>query len=108
MNIRGTFQTAVLALPKMNWASAALLAITVVLGVLYIWQVNMSATRGFALRDLEQDIEELQLQNDRYHMEVAHLQSIDSVTTRMKMLGLTPVQNVEYVTPGSGSVAINR
>lgn len=108
MNIRGTFQSALLVLPKMNWASSALLAATVVLGVLYIWQVNMSATRGFALRDLEQDIEDMQLQNDRLHMEVAHLQSIDSVTTRMKMLGLSPVQDIQYVSTGTGSVAINR
>lgn len=83
-------------------------SVTVTLGVLYIWQVNVAATRGFTMRDLEQGIHSLELENDRLSMEVARLQSIDSVTNRIQMLGLRPVQTIEYVTPGVGSVAINR
>lgn len=108
MKLKGKFNSASLRLPNINWLSYGLVAATVVLGVLYIWQVNMAATRGFAMRDLEQGIEELTLENDRLAMDVARLQSIESVTTRMKMLGLVQVSTIEYVTPGSGSVAINR
>lgn len=108
MKLKGKFNSASLRLPNVNWLGYALAAATVVLGVLYIWQVNMSATRGFAMRDLEQGIEDLTMENDRLSMDVARLQSIESVTTRMKMLGLVEVSTIEYVTPGSGSVAINR
>lgn len=107
MNL-GKFKTATLRLPSYNWLSYAIIAGTIVLGVLYIWQVNMAATRGFAMRDLEQDIDALALENDRLQMDAAHLRSIESVTTRMKMLGLVEVSTIEYVTPGTGSVAINR
>lgn len=108
MKIRGKIQTATAALSGFNWLTFLLVSATIVLGVLYIWQVNVAATRGFTMRDLDREIEELRLENDRLNMDVAHLRSADSVTTRMKMLGLRPVQTIEYVTPGGGSVAINR
>ena len=81
---------------------------TAVLGIGYIWQVNVGATAGFTLRAMEQDIEVLQMEQERLDITIARLQSIDSVSTRVQMLGLTEVQNVQYVTPGQGSVAINR
>lgn len=107
MNIQGTFKTMRSSFFRLNFWRIALALATVTLGVLYIWQVNVAATRGFSMRDLERDIEELQLDNDRLQMDVAHLQSTQSVTTRMKMLGLTQVSSIEYVT-SNGSVAINR
>ena len=84
-----------------------LLTATVMLGVLYIWQVNRAATAGYTMRDLESAIYELELEQERLDLHVAQLQSVDSVTERVQMLGLTQVQNIHYLT-GDGSVAINR
>jgi len=108
MTIKGKYTKAKLKLLSFNWIGFVLVAGSVAIGVLYIWQVNMAATRGFAMRDLEQGIEEMEIENARLQMEVTNLRSIASVTNRMKMLGLTPVQTIEYVNPGVGSVAINR
>ncbi|MDP2631582.1 MAG: hypothetical protein Q8P30_02310 [Candidatus Uhrbacteria bacterium] len=91
-----------------NWLYIAVIIATFALGALYIWQVNVSATRGFAMRDLDHNIEDLRLQNERLHMEVAKLQSIDSVSTRVQMLGLTQVKSIEYVAPNEPTVAVNR
>ncbi len=86
----------------------ALLVGTIMLGVLYIWQVNMAATTGYTMRDLESSIHALEIEQERLDLQVAQLQSVDSVTERVQMLGLTEVKMIQYLTPGGGSVAINR
>lgn len=101
-------QSTAATLKQVNWLKALFFTATIALGVLYIWQVNVAATRGFTMRELEQDIHALALENERLNMDVARLQSMESVTTRVKMLGLTHVDRIEYVTPGEGAVAINR
>lgn len=85
-----------------------LIAGTLILSAMYIWQVNAAATTGFTMRDLESGIAELRLEQERMNLEVAQLQSVDSVSQRVQMLGLSEVKTIEYLTPGSGSVAINR
>jgi cell division protein FtsL len=87
---------------------ALLLVGTIMLGVLYIWQVNMAATTGYTMRDLESSIYTLEIEQERLDLQVAQLQSVDSVTERVQMLGLTEVKTIQYLTPGGGSVAINR
>lgn len=92
-----------------NWVKYGLLCITVAFAFLYIWQVNVSATHGYAMRDLENDITDVRHQNERLQFEVSRLQSVDSVTNRVQMLGLTKIDSVNYVTVGGdSSVAINR
>lgn len=100
-------QTKTKALKQGNWFKVFLFAATILVGALYIWQVNVSATRGFAMRDLDHEIETLNTENDRLQMEVARLQSIDSVTTRIQMLGLVKVDSIDYVDTSS-AVAVNR
>ena len=84
-----------------------LLVFTLALGVLYIWQVNHAATAGYTMRDLESAIHDLETQQERLDLQVAQLQSVDSVSERVQMLGLTAVKKIQYLT-GDGSVAINR
>ncbi|MBU1126689.1 MAG: hypothetical protein ABH826_01425 [Patescibacteria group bacterium] len=104
---RETEKTKTAVLKQTNWLRVLLFAATIIIGALYIWQVNISATRGFAMRDLDQEIESLETDNDRLQMEVTRLQSIDSVTTRVQMLGLVEIDAIDYVNTLS-SVAINR
>ncbi len=73
------------AVKEADWFRVFLVSVAIILGVLYIWQVNASGTRGFAMRDLESDIGTLQIENQRLYTEVSKLQSIDSVSTRVQM-----------------------
>ncbi|MFH1632247.1 MAG: hypothetical protein ABIA47_04525 [bacterium] len=93
---------------KTHWLYLAIIVATLMIGLMYIWQVNVSATKGFAMRDLQQGNEGLRLENDRLQLEVARLQSIDSVSTRVQMLGLTEIKSIQYVAPGKPTVAVNR
>ena len=74
-----------------------LVTITVMLTILYIWQVSVSSTRGYAVRDLQNQIDQLHRDDERLKMEVAKLQSVDSVTTRMQMLGLVKISDIHYL-----------
>ncbi len=103
---RGVEKPKTAVLKQTNWLHIFLFALTILVGLLYIWQVNISATRGFAMRDLDQEIDSIKLDNDRLQMEVAKLQSIDSVTTRVQMLGLVELSQIDYVNTSS-AVAIN-
>ncbi len=107
MSILSKTKTAATTIKEANWFKVLLMTSTVALGVLYIWQVNVAATSGFTMRDLDYEIEELQTDNERFQIEIAHLQSIDSVTTRLQMLGMTKIEDVNYIS-GSSAVAINR
>lgn len=108
MKLKENVQSKVAVLKQLSWLQISFFAATAILGILYIWQVNVAATRGFAMRELDRDIAEFQLENERLQMDVARLQSIDSVSSRIKMLGLTEVNRIEYLSPEEGVVAINR
>jgi cell division protein FtsL len=85
----------------------ALIAAIVLLAGLFIWQVNAASTAGFTMRELEQKEESLTMELKRLDMEVAELRSVESVASRVKMLGLVDAGSVTYVT-GETAVAIGR
>lgn len=91
-----------------NWFARLLIVTTVVLGISYIWQVNISATSGYTMRDLDREIATLKHDNERLELEVSRLQSVESVTNRIQMLGLVEVHDVRYVNAGETSVAFDR
>ncbi|MBT3230230.1 hypothetical protein HN358_00390 [Candidatus Uhrbacteria bacterium] len=90
-----------------KWFTYCLLACVAVVGALYIWQVNMSATQGYAVRDMESDITLIEHENEQLQNQVSSLRSIDSVMTRVQMLGLVKVDDVVYLN-SDDSMAVNR
>lgn len=84
-------------------------SLVLLIGFFYIGQVNHAATQGYRLRHLENEIAALRIQNEQLDYQVAQLQSVESVTTRLKMLGLVETKNTHYAAPASGSsVALNQ
>lgn len=108
MSLKTRFQSIKATLLSTGWMVRMLAAVTVLFGVFYIWQVNVSATQGYTLRDLDRDISELEHDIDRLELEVSRLRSVDSVTTRVQMLGLTTVEDVNYINLADTAVAVNR
>jgi hypothetical protein len=98
--------TTLTKLESIPWLQTALIVATVTLGLLYIWQVNISATQGYAMRDIGDSIESLATENDKLRFEVSSLQAIDSVSNRIKMLGLFDIGTAEYVKAEAPAVAI--
>lgn len=98
-------QTKTFAVSDSRLLRALLIGATLALGVLYIWQVNVSMAHGYVMSQIQKDIDSKKIENEKLLLEVARLQSIDSVTTRMQMLGLVKLDNIEYVNADS-SVAL--
>lgn len=75
-------------------------------GVLYVGQVNASATKGYAIRELQQRNVELRHERDRLDMQIAKLRSVQSVKTREAFLGLRPLAPSAFVKAPSDTVAV--
>lgn len=105
MIVETHLSTKVEALKQIPWLRVLLITVTLMLSALYIWQVSVSSTRGYAVRDLQDQVEQLHRDDERLKMDVAKLQSVDSVTTRMQMLGLVKIDQVKYLN-GDSSVAM--
>jgi cell division protein FtsB len=83
-----------------------MLALTLAFGVLYVVQVNAASTKGFTMRDLERDNQEVRRENDKLNAEIDRLRSLASVSERETFLGLVKLQNVTYVKAGNSEVAL--
>lgn len=92
--------------PKVRHAMTA--GFMVAFGILYIGQVNAAATKGYAIRDLERQNEDIRHEQERLEVEIARLRSLDSVTTREAFLGLRKIENVKYVSAASSAVALRQ
>lgn len=86
--------------------NALMMGIIVALGVLYIGQVNASASKALALRDLEDANSVARLDAERLNAKIAELRSLDSVMQRQQFLGLVKANSVSYITTSSGVVAL--
>lgn len=85
---------------------ATLGAIVLLFGFWYVAQTNALSAKGFALRDLEKQLTELQIENRRLGVELAELQSLRSLETRLATINLVPVGQVEYV--AGATLVVNR
>jgi len=86
--------------------NATTLAVLLVLVVFYIVQVNSAVTRGYRLRDLENKIQSLTLENQRLEVATRQVQSLDNVEHSVKMLGFVPAENPKYITAEEPSYAL--
>ena len=83
-----------------------MVALTLAFGVLYVVQVNAASTKGFTMRDLENNNQALQQDNEKLAAEIDRLRSLSSVSERQAFLGLVKLQNVSYLKAGTGEVAL--
>lgn len=75
-------------------------------GTLYIAQVNNSATKGYAVRELKEKNAELRHERDRLDVQIAKLRSVDSVAARESFLGLKKIEHATFVKTGLSVVAV--
>ena len=90
-----------------KWFRYVVCGCMILTGALYIWQVNVSTSQGYVMRDIEKNIENLEHENEQLQQQIASLRSVDSVMTRTQMLGLVPLEEVFYM-PSDESMAVNR
>lgn len=83
-----------------------LVAFTVVIGVTYLMQTNVAATKGYKIKDLEKNISELKERNKKLNLKYIELQSMANIIDSVSDLNLVTTGNIEVITPISSAVAL--
>lgn len=81
------------------------LVLLVIVFLAYIVQVNSTASKGYAIRDLETKIHQLSINNQQLQSETQQAQSLQNITHAVKMIGMVKAEQPVYVNPQGGSVA---
>jgi len=74
------------------------------LSLFYLAQANEIATKGYAIRELEQRKTKAVEQQERLQVEAARLRSIQQIEKGAEELKMVPASEINYVNP-DGSVA---
>lgn len=88
-----------------HW-SVGVTAGVIVLGVIYLGQINSMATRGYELKALEIQRAALSKANKELEVKVAEEQSTANILSKIEALNLVKVSNVSYISATSTSVAL--
>lgn len=75
----------------------ALLALIVTFGFLYLFQINSLGTRGYEIRQMEQQIKVLQAENKELQIQSSSLSSITRIQRDAESLRMVPANNVTYI-----------
>jgi len=83
-----------------------IMAVTVAMFVGYLAMNNQAAANGFAIKDIEKKIADMQEQRRQLDLDVLGRQAMSNVDSQVKNLGFVPVQNVDFLTAVGGAVAV--
>src|SRR3989338_6290741 len=72
----------------------------VLIGFFQIFQVNREIARGYELREIESELQELQSVHQELTQETQQAQSLQNVARAVKMLGLVEADQPTYVQSG--------
>lgn len=77
------------------------ISLLLVVGVSYLVQVNSLVTKGYAIKDLENRVDELKKQSNELELQVLDLQSMETVKNKVTQLDMVAIGEVDYlsVTP---------
>jgi len=82
------------------------LALLILFAAAYVVQVNGSVAKGYSIRQYEDEIKRLTLDNQRLEVVARDAQSLQNVTRSVKMLGLVSAETPRYLTSSVPTVAM--
>ena len=82
-----------------------MLVLIVGLGVGYIGKTNNTSTKGYAIRDLEVKVKQLQQEDQQLSVEIAKYSSMQTVRKRVEQLGMEQTKDAEYMKSAEATVA---
>jgi len=83
-----------------------LFALLIVFGAVYILQVNVAASKGYALRTAEKRIAALHTATMMLQDTIVTKSSMQELRTHATELGLAPADSVEFMNPAASSYAL--
>jgi len=77
--------------------NVAVIVLIVTCGFLYLFQINALGTRGYEIRQIEQKIKVLQVENKALQIHSSSLSSITQIQRDAEVLGMVPAANITYI-----------
>lgn len=85
---------------------AIIFSFLIIFSLAYFWQVTSLSIKGFQIKDLDKQIQQLKKDSQKMELEITVEKSMMNVDERVKGLNLVAVQNVEYLNVMSPAVAL--
>lgn len=73
---------------------------------IYLGIINTSAVKGYEIKKVEQEIEELKKENKKLQIQEAELNSFYNIKDNIGNLNMVEVKDVVYIDDNEGTVAI--
>ena len=89
------------AAAKRTWIMLMVVVTAACIGM-YLYQVNRAASKGFTLRTLERQLDQLETTVAELENTAATMQSLSVVEARVRGLGYVPVDHMEFVDVPAG------
>lgn len=71
----------------------------------YLAQISATASKGYAIRSLQNEIDSLKEEKEKLEFQVAKDRSMVAVEEKVSALGMVPVTEIEYMTASDPIVA---
>ncbi len=84
-----------------------LFAVIIFAALSYLFYINQTATGGFDIKGIEQNITQLEKANKKLEVRVAELQSLSSIEQASADLNLVATSHIEYL-PAVGAAVAQR
>ncbi len=72
----------------------------------YVMLTNRTASEGFAIKDLQRQLDRIEADNQKLDVQAADLRALSVVQRSTETMGLQPTDTVTYLTPTGGPVAL--
>ena len=75
----------------------AIIASTMILGLVYLFVINGLGTKGYQIRKLEEQVRAIENDQKNLQLQASDLQSINRIEAAAKQLNFVPNSNVTYL-----------
>jgi len=86
--------------------TSLVVVITILIGVAYLMQTNITSTKGYQIHDLQRQVTELQEANTKLNLNYVQLQSMANIVNGASKTDLVPISRVEVISPAGSVVAM--
>jgi len=84
----------------------AILATVALLGVWYLVQVNLTMSKNYQIRDMQNQLTAVQTVEHANEIKLTESETVSNLTAEASSLGMVPVGSVEYITRPTSGVAM--
>jgi cell division protein FtsL len=90
-----------------NGLKVLLLVLIIFVGLSYLYYINQTATGGFNIKGMENQIEEIKKNNKNLQVRAAEMQSLSNIEKASEKMQMVATTTIEYL-PAVGSVVAVR